>query len=245
MTRFSPWTYASRSGCAVAAASRSRSAVERVVRHGGRTGRPLPRESDGSVRFAAPARAHGEEHVMARASPIGSRSSPAPDPGSARATAHRFADGGRARSRPSTSPPTPPRRPRPRSRSGGGTARAYGVDVSDPAVGRAPRSTQVAADLGRPQVLVNCAGIGGVRAHERRDARALVRDHRRQPHRHVPHVPGRAAAPARRRRRDRERRVERRAHGPALLGRVLRVEGRGRQPHPGARASSTSSAACG
>jgi NAD(P)-dependent dehydrogenase (short-subunit alcohol dehydrogenase family) len=42
----------------------------------------------------------------------------------------------------------------------GGSARAYHVDVTDPA---AVRSTMdaVAADLGRPQVLVNSAGIGG------------------------------------------------------------------------------------
>ncbi|HEY7439888.1 MAG TPA: SDR family NAD(P)-dependent oxidoreductase [Acidimicrobiia bacterium] len=42
----------------------------------------------------------------------------------------------------------------------GGTARAYGVDVTDPAsVEQAVRS--VASDLGRPQLLVNSAGIGG------------------------------------------------------------------------------------
>jgi NAD(P)-dependent dehydrogenase (short-subunit alcohol dehydrogenase family) len=42
----------------------------------------------------------------------------------------------------------------------GGSARAYQVDVTDPA---AVKSTvdSVAADLGRPQVLVNSAGIGG------------------------------------------------------------------------------------
>jgi NAD(P)-dependent dehydrogenase (short-subunit alcohol dehydrogenase family) len=41
----------------------------------------------------------------------------------------------------------------------GGTARAYTVDVADPA---SVESTiaGVAADLGRPQVVVNCAGIG-------------------------------------------------------------------------------------
>ena len=42
----------------------------------------------------------------------------------------------------------------------GGSARAYQVDVTDPAtVKRAVEA--VAADLGRPQVLVNSAGIGG------------------------------------------------------------------------------------
>ena len=42
----------------------------------------------------------------------------------------------------------------------GGSARAYRVDVTDPA---AVKSTvdAVAADLGRPEVLVNSAGIGG------------------------------------------------------------------------------------
>jgi NAD(P)-dependent dehydrogenase (short-subunit alcohol dehydrogenase family) len=44
--------------------------------------------------------------------------------------------------------------------SDGGTARAYGADVSD---WGSVESTvgAVASDLGRPQVLVNCAGVGG------------------------------------------------------------------------------------
>ena len=42
----------------------------------------------------------------------------------------------------------------------GGSARAYRVDVTDPAAVK--RTVEaVAADLGRPQVLVNSAGIGG------------------------------------------------------------------------------------
>ena len=42
----------------------------------------------------------------------------------------------------------------------GGSARAYQVDVTDPAAVK--RTVEaVAADLGRPQVLVNSAGIGG------------------------------------------------------------------------------------
>ncbi len=41
----------------------------------------------------------------------------------------------------------------------GGKARAYTVDVSDPASVRAA-VTAAAKDLGRPSVLVNCAGIG-------------------------------------------------------------------------------------
>jgi NAD(P)-dependent dehydrogenase (short-subunit alcohol dehydrogenase family) len=42
----------------------------------------------------------------------------------------------------------------------GGTARAYPVDVTDPAAVKTAMDA-VAADLGRPQVLVNSAGIGG------------------------------------------------------------------------------------
>jgi NAD(P)-dependent dehydrogenase (short-subunit alcohol dehydrogenase family) len=44
-------------------------------------------------------------------------------------------------------------------RARGGRARAYEVDVADPASVRAAVSA-AAADLGRPSVLVNCAGIG-------------------------------------------------------------------------------------
>jgi NAD(P)-dependent dehydrogenase (short-subunit alcohol dehydrogenase family) len=42
----------------------------------------------------------------------------------------------------------------------GGSARAYRVDVTDPAAVKTTMDA-VAADLGRPQVLVNSAGIGG------------------------------------------------------------------------------------
>src|SRR5882724_12399016 len=41
----------------------------------------------------------------------------------------------------------------------GGTARAYRVDVSDPESVKAAMES-AAADLGRPQVVVNSAGIG-------------------------------------------------------------------------------------
>ncbi len=44
-------------------------------------------------------------------------------------------------------------------RARGGRGRAYQVDVADPASVRAAVSAAV-ADLGRPSVLVNCAGIG-------------------------------------------------------------------------------------
>src|SRR5689334_12533181 len=44
-------------------------------------------------------------------------------------------------------------------RDAGGVASAYRVDVADPGSVRAA-VTAVASDLGRPSVLVNCAGIG-------------------------------------------------------------------------------------
>jgi len=48
----------------------------------------------------------------------------------------------------------------------GGTARAYRVDVSDPASVRAATEAAV-GDLGRPSLLVNCAGVGKfANAHE-------------------------------------------------------------------------------
>jgi NAD(P)-dependent dehydrogenase (short-subunit alcohol dehydrogenase family) len=42
----------------------------------------------------------------------------------------------------------------------GGTARAYAVDVGDWSSVE-PTVATIASDLGRPQVLVNCAGVGG------------------------------------------------------------------------------------
>ena len=78
--------------------------------------------------------------------------------GLGRETALRFAGrGGQGRGR-STSRSRTPRRSSARSAEAGGTASAYSVDVRDlgsveAAVGAA------AADLGRPQVLVNAAGI--------------------------------------------------------------------------------------
>jgi NAD(P)-dependent dehydrogenase (short-subunit alcohol dehydrogenase family) len=51
-------------------------------------------------------------------------------------------------------------------RTAGGTARAYLVDVANPTSVR-EAVTAAATDLGRPQVLVNCAGIGCfANAHE-------------------------------------------------------------------------------
>ncbi|MFN8037550.1 MAG: SDR family NAD(P)-dependent oxidoreductase [Acidimicrobiia bacterium] len=48
----------------------------------------------------------------------------------------------------------------------GGVARAYQVDVGDPASVKAAVDA-AAADLGRPQILVNCAGIGSfAHSHE-------------------------------------------------------------------------------
>jgi len=43
--------------------------------------------------------------------------------------------------------------------AGGGVARAYGADVADPGSARGAVDA-ASSDLGRPQVLVNCAGIG-------------------------------------------------------------------------------------
>ena len=86
----------------------------------------------------------------------------------------------------------------------GGTARAYRADVSDPDSVRAAVDG-AAKDLGRPSLVVTCAGIGRFfHSHEMPFADWQTH-HRRQPHRHVPHVPGRAAAPARRRRQHRRR----------------------------------------
>ena len=85
------------------------------------------------------------------------------------------------------------------------------------------------------------AGARQLRGHRQVPAlrggvpRELGADPRGQPHRHVLHVPRGPALHAERWRCDRERRVERRADGAGVLGGVLRVEGRGRQPHPGAR----------
>jgi NAD(P)-dependent dehydrogenase (short-subunit alcohol dehydrogenase family) len=51
---------------------------------------------------------------------------------------------------------------------GGGTAAAYTVDVSDPASVQTAVDA-LASDLGRPQLLVNCAGIGGFARSEEED----------------------------------------------------------------------------
>ena len=73
-----------------------------------------------------------------------------------------------------------------------------------------------------------------LRAHTGTVARGLGQDHRRQPDRHLPHVPRRAAADARARRSDREHCLYRGHHRPALLGRLLRLQGRREAPHQGA-----------
>ena len=116
----------------------------------------------------------------------------------------------------------------------GGEARAYAADVSDPV------SSRAAVDGTRqgPRPAADRRELRGhrpVRAHARGAVRGLAAHHRREPHRHVPRVPGRAAAPARRRRRDRQHRVERGHQVAAVQRRVLRVEGRRRAPHQGAR----------
>jgi NAD(P)-dependent dehydrogenase (short-subunit alcohol dehydrogenase family) len=79
--------------------------------------------------------------------------------GLGRATAHRFGDEGAAVAAVDLDVDAAEKTAAEIGERGGG-ARAYQVDVTDPA---AVKSTMdaVAADLGRPQVLVNSAGIGG------------------------------------------------------------------------------------
>ena len=74
-----------------------------------------------------------------------------------------------------------------------------------------------------------------VRPHAGAVAERLGQDHRRQPDRDVPDVPRRAARHDRARRRHREHRVDGRHHRPAVLGRLLRVQGRRQAADQGAR----------
>ena len=74
-----------------------------------------------------------------------------------------------------------------------------------------------------------------VRPHARGAVRGLAAHPRRQPHRHVPRVPGGDPVPARRRRRDRQHRVERGHQVAAVQRGVLRLEGGRRPPDEGAR----------
>ena len=74
-----------------------------------------------------------------------------------------------------------------------------------------------------------------VRPHARAVAERLGQDHRRQPDRDVPHVPRRAAGHDRARRRHRQHRVDGRHHRPAVLGRLLRLQGRRQAADQGAR----------
>jgi hypothetical protein len=55
-------------------------------------------------------------------------------------------------------------------------------------------------ELGPITNLCNIAGVGGLRPHAGSVAQRLGQDHRRQPHRDLPHVPGRAAGDDRARR---------------------------------------------
>ncbi len=71
-----------------------------------------------------------------------------------------------------------------------------------------------------------------LRPQRGRGPEPLGRDHRGQPHRHVPHVPVHASVPARWRRHDREHRVECRDHGSAVQRRILRIQGWRHQPDP-------------
>ena len=73
---------------------------------------------------------------------------------------------------------------------------------------------------------VQHCGHRRVRPHARAVVERLGQDHRGQPDRDLPHVPGRPAGHARERRRHRQHHFDGRHEGPALFGRVLRVQGR-------------------
>ena len=75
-----------------------------------------------------------------------------------------------------------------------------------------------------------------VRPHARAIVERLGQDHRGQPDGDLPHVPGRAAGHARTRARRGHRQYDlhRRHEGPALFGRLLRLEGRRAAAHDGA-----------
>ena len=79
--------------------------------------------------------------------------------GLGRATAHRFADEGAAVAALDVAADAAEKTAAEIGEQGA-AARAYAVDVTDPAAVRKTMDA-VAADLGRPQVLVNSAGIGG------------------------------------------------------------------------------------
>jgi NAD(P)-dependent dehydrogenase (short-subunit alcohol dehydrogenase family) len=79
--------------------------------------------------------------------------------GLGRATAHRFADEGAAVAALDVAADAAEKTTAEIGERGG-SARAYQVDVTDPAAVKTTVDA-VAADLGRPQVLVNSAGIGG------------------------------------------------------------------------------------
>ena len=107
----------------------------------------------------------------------------------------------------------------------------------------APRSTARPSDLGRPQVVVNCAGIGRfAHTHEVpfEDWQRIIGVNLTGTflvcQAALPHLLDGGGV-------DRQHRVERGHQGAAVLRRVLRVEGRRRAPHQGASPTSTSSAA--
>ncbi len=120
----------------------------------------------------------------------------------------------------------------------------YQCDVSDEEQVGATVA-QVAADLGRPTVLCNVAGVGRFQ----HTTEATLDDWNRTI---AVNLTGsflmcRAtlAAPARRRRRHRQRGIDGGTHGPAVQRGVLRVEGRRRPADSRRCRSNTSSAACG
>ena len=136
----------------------------------------------------------------------------------------------------STWPRTPSRPWRPRSTQeaaeAGGRAIALRCDVTDEdAVAAAWPGPRGAGPHHQP---VQHRRHRRVRPHARPVPERLGQDHRRQPDGHLPHVPGRAAGHARARRGHREHGLDGRRHRPALLGGVLRLEGRRQDAHQGA-----------
>ena len=110
------------------------------------------------------------------------------------------------------------------------------VDVSDAdAVARAVAETE--KRVGPIDILVNSAAIGGVNTTVAEyPVERMARRDRRQPDRHVPHLPrGRARHAAARLRADRQHRVDRRQGGQSECLRLFGLEGRRHLAHQVAR----------
>ena len=122
----------------------------------------------------------------------------------------------------------------------GGTAESAIMDVTD-AARWAQITDDVAARHGRIDFLVNVAGIAvmdpNVADTVRHPHRGVVRPgHRGEPEGVLAGHAGGHPAPARRRRRpDRQHQLAVQHHGGAGNGRLLRIQGRYRRPHPAGR----------